>query len=416
MLFYIETLGCKVNMYESNFISETFIKKGFLKTEEIEKANVMILNTCSVTNTSDSKCMKVARSMRRKNKDAVFVICGCSVQNDVEIYKELQADILLGTKNKSKIVDMVNNYLKDKTVYDDIDLSLDYEFEDMSIENFNQTRAYIKIQDGCENYCSYCVIPFVRGKLRFKKYDEVLIEAKKLIENNYKEIVLTGIHTGSYIYEDKNLVDLINDLSNLEGLERIRLSSIEITELKEDFMNLLKNNKVLCDNLHIPLQAGSNEILKIMNRKYDLDFFRKIIADIRNIREDIYISTDVIVGHPYETEELFEKTLEFCKEIKFSKIHVFSYSDRNGTAASKMPNHVNQSDIKKRSTKLLELGKELEKEYNRKFIGSTLKVLIEEKKSDYTTGHTNNFLKIKCDKDFCKNEIYDVKIDINNIF
>ncbi len=415
MKFFIETLGCKVNFYESNYIKETLLNKGFLVAENLENANIIILNTCSVTNTSNNKCLKVARRMRRENAKAIFVVCGCSTQNDYKMYQDIDIDIILGNKNKSKISDLIIDYIKKPSKFFQIENPFEFIFEDMEITQFENIRAYIKIQDGCNNYCSYCIIPYLRGNIRFKKYNTILKEAKRLVDNNYQEIVLTGIHTGTYHDEFKTLVNLINDLTKISGLKRLRLSSIEVTELGDDFIELLKNNPILCDNLHIPLQAGSNEMLKIMNRKYNLEFFENKINEIRKIRPNIYISTDIIVGHPGESEELFQKTLEFVQKIKFSKIHVFPYSDREGTKASKMNNHIENKDIKSRVKKLIELGNDLEKKYHNKFINQESTILIEEIKEGISYGHTNNFLKLKINKVIPINTFYKIIIKNENI-
>ncbi len=406
MKFHIETLGCKVNMYESNYIRECLLTKGYEDCNNIKDSDIVILNTCSVTNTSDSKSLKLARHIRRENNNCIFVICGCSTQNNKDIFNDINVDILIGTKDKTRIPFLIDEYVKTNNKYINICNVNNLEFENMEINDFDQIRAYVKIQDGCNNYCSYCIIPYVRGNIRFKEFSDVINEVSNLASNGYKEIVLTGIHTGSY----PKLYKLIDELSKITGIKRIRLSSIEITELDSEFLELLKNNKVLCNHLHIPLQAGSDVILKRMNRKYDTKYYYEKIKSIRSINKDINISTDVIVGHPYETDELFEETFEFCKKIKFSKIHVFSYSDREGTASSKMDEHVNPKDIKIRSKKLLGLSDSLEKEYYKKFVGNTLEVLVDEVKEDYSVGHTTNFLKIKLDKSCKLNEFYDIII------
>ncbi len=406
MKFYIETLGCKVNQYESNYIRENLINKGFFEVQEIKEADVAILNTCSVTNTSDNKCLKRARHIRKNNEHCIFIVCGCSTQNDISKYKDINIDIILGTKDKSKICELINEYSKNRKPYENICNPMEFEFENMELSSYNQIRAYIKIQDGCENYCSYCVIPFVRGKVRFKNYNEVINEATKLAENGFKEIVLTGIHTGSY----PDLVNLINDIANIKGIERIRLSSIEITELNDDYLSLLKSNKVICDNLHIPLQAGSDSILKRMNRKYDLKYFEEKVNKIRSVRKNIYISTDVIVGHPYETEDCFNETMSFCKKMKFAKIHVFPYSDRDGTAASRMDEHVRPEIIKLRSKKLNDLSNDLENEYINAYVDKDVELLIEEQKEGFSVGHSNNFLKLKIPGNYNVNDIISIRI------
>lgn len=407
MKFYVETFGCKVNAYESNYIIESLSKGDFVLTNSMNEADIIVVNTCTVTNTADSKCKKYVRRVRRENPNSILIVAGCSVQNNFKDYQNMNIDILLGNRNKSKILEILKEYLKTHKKYEYITNNRDLDFEVMELNDFNHTRAFIKIEDGCDNFCSYCIIPFMRGKCRSKKFDEIIEEAKKLVKNNHKEIVLTGIHTGSYNYEDKRLVDIIKELNKINGLERIRLSSVEITELNEDFLNMLKDTPKFCDHLHIPLQSGSNTILKLMNRKYDMDYYFNMIEKIRSIRPDISITTDIIVGFPGETEELFAETYSNAEKLKFSKIHVFPYSKRDGTVASKMK-EVSSIDKTRRVHKLLYLSDLLEKEYNNKFINKNVSVLIEEVKDNISIGHTSNYLKVEVPKKLNRNEIYNV--------
>jgi len=407
MKFFIETFGCKVNAYESNYIKESLINKGFLFTNNMNDADIIVINTCTVTNTADSKCKKYVRKVRRENENSILIVVGCSVQNNFDDYNNMNIDILLGNKYKSKIVDLLNNYIDTNDKYNYISYNRDLTFENMGIKDFNHTRAFIKIQDGCDNFCSYCIIPFMRGKCRSKDFNQIIEEANNLVKNNHKEIVLTGIHTGSYNYEGKTLVDVINELSKIEKLVRIRLSSVEITELSDEFMNMLKNNSKFCNHLHIPLQAGSDKTLKLMNRKYDMEYFFKKIDCIRKIRPDISITTDIIVGFPGETKEMFAETYENAKKLKFSKIHVFPYSKRNGTVASKMKD-VDDKEKRLRVHKLLELSNLLEKEYDNMFDGKSVDVLIEEIKDNKSVGHTSNYLKVEIPEILEKSKIYTV--------
>ena len=328
MKFKIITLGCKVNIYESEIMSELLLNNGFIKDEE--NPDIVIINTCSVTNMADVKSRKYIRSVKKDNKDIILVVVGCSSENHREELLNLDVDILLGNKNKSKIVDIINEYLKTKKRYVYFDNNKVKEFEDMVVDKFrSHTRAFIKIQDGCNNYCSYCIIPYLRGNLRSKDINKVIEEAKNLVNNNHKEIVLTGIHTGSYGRElGYDLSDLLRELIKIDGLKRIRISSIEFTEINDKFLEVLNSSKVIVDHLHIPLQSGSERILKLMNRKYSKDEYKNIIVKIRSIRPNISISTDVIVGFPSESEDDFKECIDFCKEIKFSKIHVFPYYKR----------------------------------------------------------------------------------------
>lgn len=410
MTFNIITLGCKVNAYESEIMKELLLNAGY--KEEKEHPEVVIINTCSVTNMADSKSRKMVRRYKRENPNTILVVCGCSTQNKKEEYEQMDIDILLGNKDKSKIVTLINNFKNNHEKYIKFYDDRDLDFEDMTVKEFtSHARAFVKIQDGCNNFCSYCVIPYVRGNIRSKDFNKALEEIKILVKNNHKEIVLTGIHTGSYgAGLNYDLSDLLHEMNKIEGLERIRISSIEVTELNEKFLNELKENKKICNHMHIPLQAGSDEILKKMNRKYDLKYFFEKINKIREIRPDISITTDVIVGHPYETEELFLKTIETCKKIKFAKIHVFPYSKRDGTASSRMPNQVSDVDKKIRSHKLIEISNELEKEYAKKFIGKKLDVLIEENYGEKSIGHTSNYLRLEIPEILEINQMYEVLV------
>lgn len=402
MYFYIETLGCKVNAYESNFIKKTMLENGFFYTDKIIKADIIIVNTCTVTNTADSKCRKLIRKLKRENESAIFAVLGCSVQNNLESYKEMDIPILLGNSKKSEIANIIKNYIETKENYHYIFGNRDLEFEDMRINDFNHTRAFIKIEDGCDNFCTYCIIPFVRGKCRSKDFELIIKEANDLVKNGHQEIVLTGIHTGAYDNNGHDLVDVIKELAKINELKRIRLSSVEITELNDKFMNMLKDTPKFCDHLHIPLQAGSNEILEKMHRKYDLNYFENKIKEIRSIRPLIAITTDIIVGFPEETDEMFLSTYEFSKKIAFSKIHVFPYSKRDGTVASNT-NQVDDSVKTKRVQKLLELSNILECEYESKFINKEVEVLIEEVKENESIGHTSNYLKVSIKDSLNKN-------------
>lgn len=408
MKFNIITLGCKVNSYESNFMKEALVKNGFSFCNLNEKCDILILNTCTVTDTSDKKSLKEVRRLKRENPNAILVVCGCSVQNDKTKYDDLGINILMGNINKSNIVSIIEKYLDDKTPVEYVAKTRDLPFENMEVDISDHTRAYIKIEDGCDNFCSYCIIPFVRGKKRSKDFSLVLREVQHLANNGYKEIVLTGIDTGGYESNGKDLTDLIHEMSKINGIERIRQSSIEITQINEKFINELKNNKKICDHIHIPLQSGSDSILKLMNRKYDLKYFFDKIDMIRSVRPDISITTDVIVGFPGETEEMFLETMETCKKINFSKIHAFPYSERKGTKASMMDGKVPESVKHERVKKLLELSDSLEKSYYDKFKGKNKDVLIEEVNEFGSKGHTSNYLMVHTDEKLQKGEIYNL--------
>lgn len=408
MKFNIITLGCKVNSYESNFMKEALVKNGFSFCNLNEKCDILILNTCTVTDTSDKKSLKEVRRLKRENPNAILVVCGCSVQNDKTKYDDLGINILMGNINKSNIVSIIEKYLDDKTPVEYVAKTRDLPFENMEVDISDHTRAYIKIEDGCDNFCSYCIIPFVRGKKRSKDFSLVLREVQHLANNGYKEIVLTGIDTGGYESNGKDLTDLIHEMSKINGIERIRQSSIEITQINEKFINELKNNNKICDHIHIPLQSGSDSILKLMNRKYDLKYFFDKIDMIRSVRPDISITTDVIVGFPGETEEMFLETMETCKKINFSKIHAFPYSERKGTKASMMDGKVPEIVKHERVKKLLELSDSLEKSYYDKFKGKNKDVLIEEVNESGSKGHTSNYLMVHTNEKLQKGEIYNL--------
>lgn len=406
MKFNIVTFGCKVNQYESNMMKERMLSSNFFYVENISEANIIIVNTCSVTNVADKKCLKMIRRIKREYPNSILVVAGCSSQNKQEIYENLDIDILIGNKDKSKIDILLKEYIKTHKRYVKFYNDRKLDFEDMLISDYNHIRAFIKIEDGCDNFCSYCIIPYVRGSVRSKNFETVIKEAKLLTQKGHKEIVLTGIHTGHYMDNDYDLTDLINELSKIEDLLRIRISSIEITELNDKFLNMLSTNKKVCDHLHIPLQAGSDEILKRMNRKYDLKYYEEKIKKIRMIRPDISITTDIIVGFPYETDKLFNETLEFSRKMSFSKIHVFPYSIRLGTSAANMPNQVDESIKKERVKKLMDLSETMEKEYYNKFVGKELDILVEECDNNVSIGHSSNYLMIRLNEKLEVGQIY----------
>lgn len=410
MKFNIITFGCKVNQYESNMMKENMLSSNFFYTEDLNDANIIIVNTCSVTNVADKKCLKMIRRLKREYSNAILVVAGCSSQNKQSVYESLDIDILIGNRDKSIIDKLIKEYIETEKKYVKFYNDRNLDFEDMYISDYNHTRAFIKIEDGCDNFCSYCIIPYVRGSVRSKDFDKVIQEAKELAKHGHKEIVLTGIHTGHYQNNGYDLTDLINELSKIDDIKRIRISSIEITELNDKFLDMLKNNDKVCDHLHIPLQAGSDEILKRMNRKYDLAYYEEKIKKIRSIRPDISISTDIIVGFPYETEELFLNTLEFSKKIKFSKIHVFPYSVRVGTAAANMEEQVDEVVKRMRVKRLMAVSHMLEVDYFNKFKDKELDILIETCDNNVSEGHTSNYLLVSVPENIKVGEIVRRKI------
>lgn len=405
------SLGCKVNAYESEFIISKLKENGYEVRNFSDICDVYIINTCTVTNMSDAKSRKMIRNAIKKNSDACVVAMGCFIEanKDVDISG---LDIIIGNKDKSKIVEILDEWFLKKQQIKRLYSCEIQTFEDMYITDFpGRTRAFVKIQDGCENFCSYCIIPYVRGKCRSKEKKRVIKEITGLVNNGYKEVVLTGIHTGNYGVDiDTTFAELLLEIVKINGLIRLRISSIEITELTSEVLDVIKNNSNIVDHMHIPLQAGSDEILSRMNRKYDLDYYLKKIEDIRKIRPDISISTDVIVGFPGESEELFLKTIETCRKVKFSKIHVFPYSERKGTKAVLLDEVVPAEERKRRARLLLDVSHDLEIEYMEKFLNLEVEVLIEEVKDGYSFGHTGNFLHVKVKGELTHNEIYKVKI------
>ena len=396
MKFLINTLGCKVNTYESNVIRDIFLNEGY--EESNSNVDIAVINTCTVTNTSDSKSLKVIKHTIKNNPNAIVIVCGCFSQINPDRLKDMEGvSIVLGNYNKSKIMDYINQYKKDKKQIIDVRELNDEKFECMKLNNFNKTRAFVKIEDGCENFCSYCIIPYSRGKVRSKLMEDVLDEVNTLVNNGHREIVLTGIHTGHYgaDIEEYDFSDLLNEICKIKGLERLRISSIEITELDDKFLETLKNNKIIVDHMHIPLQSGCDKTLKEMNRKYDVAYFKDKIKKIRSIRPNISITTDVIVGFPNETEDDFNTTVNTIKEIKFTKLHVFPFSVRKGTVAETMENQIDEKTKKERVHILMDISKELELDYMNKFVGCEVEFIPEVLKDGYIIGHTGNYLQIK---------------------
>lgn len=398
MLVRIYTLGCKVNTYESNAMLEQLQQHGYRLAEDQEPANVVIINTCSVTNTASRKSMKMIHQAIRKNPEAVIVVCGCMSQVEQEEIKATDGvHIVLGNYGKSKIYDYISEYLQNHQKKMDIRSLEQIPFESMRLSHFCHTRAFVKIQDGCENFCSYCIIPYTRGTVRSRKKEEILKEAEELIQDGHHEIVLTGIHTGHYgsDLKDYHFSDLLKELLQLKGLERLRISSIEMNEITEEVIALMKDNPILVDHMHIPLQSGSDKILKLMNRKYNLKEFEEKLKEIRRVRPEMSITTDVIVGFPEETEKEFTETIETVKKFAFSKIHVFPYSRRKGTKADAMDHQVDEKVKKERTRRLIAVSNELESKYRKQFLGRTLSVIVETYKDGYLMGHTGNYLFVK---------------------
>lgn len=410
----IHTLGCKVNIYESEYIINILKENGYQIVDFDSKADIYIINTCTVTNTSDKKSEKMIKRARKQNKDAIIIAMGCHAQIKGD---NIDADIIIGNKDKSKIISLIEEYQENKNKIKRIYNLDNISFEDMYISSFNShTRAFVKIQDGCDAFCSYCIIPYARGPIRSKDPKTVIKEITSLVENGYKEIILTGIHTGKY-GKDINYTfeQLLKEIIKIKNLYRIRISSIEINELTDPILNLIKDNQVIAKHLHIPLQSGSDKILKLMDRKYDLKFYKDRIEKIRKMIKDVSITTDLIVGFPNENEKDMEDTLKFLKEIKFTKIHTFPYSKREGTKAASMENQIDETIKRKRVKTVLELSDQLEQDFYQSKLNETEEVIIEQTKDGKSYGYTSNYIKVEIDSPLKPNEVISVKINkVNN--
>jgi len=407
------TLGCKVNTYETESVWELFKEEGYERVDHKDYADVYLINTCTVTNNGDVKSRKAIRQLIKKNPEAIIAVMGCySQMSPDEIVKIDGVDIVIGTKHRDQLLKLVKDFQRKRESISNVtDVSRYRDFDEVNVTNFTEnTRAFLKIQDGCNNFCSYCIIPFARGPVRSRPKDSVIKEASKLVENGYYEIVLTGIHTGGYGQDLDNysFYDLLYDLSNVKGLKRIRISSIEINELTDEILELLSSNPIFAKHLHIPLQSGSDEVLKMMRRKYDKLEYKAHIDKIRELIPNIAITTDVIVGFPNETDEMFEEMYDFINEISFSELHVFPYSKRSGTKAASMKNQINGVIKSMRVNRLLELNETLANRYiaNQK---DSISVLFEKSDNEFTYGHSDTYIYCKVDKNIkLHNSIRDV--------
>ncbi|QWC00739.1 tRNA (N(6)-L-threonylcarbamoyladenosine(37)-C(2))-methylthiotransferase MtaB [Mycoplasmatota bacterium] len=398
------TLGCKVNAYETEAIMELFMEKGFEIVDYEEFSDVYIVNSCMVTNSGERKSKQMIRRPISINPNAIIIVMGCLSQLKAKAMLDIPGvKIVLGTKNRHLIIDYLNEYLNNKVPLDKSEkLEKDESFENLEINRFkNHKRAFLKIQDGCNNFCTYCIIPYTRGRIRSKTKDIILEEVKELVANGHIEIVLTGIHTGGYgeDLKDYSFADLLKDLEVIDGLKRIRISSIEITELDEKVLEVIANSHKIVNHLHIPLQSGSEKILKLMNRKYTKKEFLSKIREIRSVFKEVAITTDVIVGFPGETDQDFKEAYDFIKEVNFQELHVFPYSRRQGTPADKMKNQVNGKVKKERVHQLLELSDILKEKYMKSQINKTKSVIIEQEKDGWYFGHSKDYLSVKIKSD-----------------
>lgn len=403
------SLGCKVNIYESELVTNILKNNNYEIVDFEDKADIYIINTCSVTNESDKKSRKMINRAKKNNPNAIIIVMGCYSQVNSQ---DIDVDIVLGNRDKSKIVEIIEEYLKTKEKKKIIYDLTKVDFEKMEITNFdNHTRAFVKIQDGCNAFCSYCIIPYVRGRVRSKNPNDVIKEVTTLVEKGYKEIVLTGIHTGRYGTDiNTTLEELLNKLVNIPNIYRIRLSSIEINEITPGIKKLLKENKVMAKHLHIPLQSGSNKILKLMNRRYNKEEFLSMVDNLRDI-PDVSLTTDLIVGFPNEGEEEFNETIDTLKEIGFTKIHTFPYSKRKGTPAASMDNQVSPEEKKKRVHRVLELSNKYEHNFYESKIGNIYDGVVEVHTSGTIIVHTSNFIPVIISDKVEEGTIVNVKIE-----
>lgn len=422
MKFTIVTLGCKVNSYESEAILNDLLQHGLEYVDTInEEIEVCIVNTCTVTSTSDQKSRQMIRSVRRKAPNAIIVAMGCYVQLHKEEASEI-ADIVIGTDGRTKVYEYIQSYLNTKTEFHQVlnrvtDIFTVHQYEELKVNAVvTHTRGFVKIQDGCENYCSYCAIPYARGKIRSRKPQDVITEINELIKHGTKEVIISGINTGCYgkDFENMSLAKLIEQIMEETSLFRLRLSSIELMEVTDELLQVMKKYETrITNHLHIPLQGGSDTVLKRMHRKYLTNEYRALIHKIRTLFPNIAITTDFLAGFVGETEKEFEEACKFIQEMEFAMMHIFPYSRRKNTEADQMEGHLDPKVIRERAHQLLEIGEKMKNEYEKKFIGTIQMVIVERRKQNYFTSHTSNYLEVYLPyhKDLKENSILSVKIE-----
>ena len=392
------SLGCKVNQYETNAMSQDFIKAGYEVKEFTDNADIYIVNTCTVTNIADRKSRQMLRRVKEINPEAVLVATGCYAQVGKEELEKIEdIDLIIGNNEKKDIVQIIEDYQNEKdSIISDVMQQKEY-VEFGTTTYTEKTRAVVKIQDGCDRFCSYCIIPYARGRVRSRKLENIVSEVEQIVDNGIQEIVITGIHIASYGKDfnyEITLIDLLEELNKISRLKRIRLGSIEPTIITEEFVSRLAKLEKICDHFHLSLQSGCDDTLKRMNRRYTCDEFENGTKLLRKAFPNAALTTDVIVGFPGETDEEFNKTYEFLKRIAFYKMHVFKYSQRKGTKAAIMPNQIDGAVKDERSKVLLALSDENEEMYNSKYDGKTVEVLFEEKDGEYFKGHTTNYIEV----------------------
>ena len=398
------TLGCKVNLYDSEAMAELFAEKGYEIADFDEVADIYVINTCTVTNFGDKKSRQMIRRARRRNPDSIIVATGCYAQVSPETVAGIDGiNIVIGTKDRSKVVEIVENYRAEQGVLNAVgDIKGEKEFERLKVSKLkDRTRAYIKIQEGCNRYCSYCIIPYARGPVRSRKPEDIMDEVKALARNGFKEVVLTGIHVASYGIDLGNitLADIIEMVHEVDGIERIRFSSMEPRAVSDEFIERMSKLPKVCEHYHLSLQSGSDTTLKNMNRKYTSEEYAAACERLRKAFPHVAITTDIIVGFPTETEENFKESYDFAKKVKLSKIHVFPYSPKEGTPAAKMRPQVAPEVKNERSHKMLELSDKLNREFMSAYINKPMEVLFERLDNGYYEGHTRNYIKVLCKSD-----------------
>jgi len=399
------TLGCKVNHYETEAIWQLFKENGYKRTEFEKQSDVYVINTCTVTNTGDKKSRQVIRRAVRQNPDAVICVTGCYAQTSpAEIMAIPGVDIVVGTQERTKLLGYIDQYKAERKPINAVgNIMKNRVYEELDVPSFtDRTRASLKIQEGCNNFCTFCIIPWARGLMRSRDPEEVVRQAQQLVDAGYLEIVLTGIHTGGYGEDLKNynLAQLLRDIeNNVKGLKRLRISSIEASQLSDEVIDVLSDSKIIVNHLHIPIQSGSDSVLKRMRRKYTMEFFANRLDRLREVLPDLAITSDVIVGFPGETEVEFMETFTFIRDQKFSELHVFPYSKRTGTPAARMDNQVDEDVKNERVHRLITLNDQLAVEYASRFEGELLEIIPEEaykldSASNLVEGYTDNYLKV----------------------
>ena len=424
------TLGCKVNQYETNAMIEQFVKSNYEIVDFEEIADIYVINTCTVTNMSDRKSRQVIRRVKQLNPNSILVVTGCYAQvaaKELENIEEI--DLIIGNTEKKDIVNIIETYCtrnvgadvgidpqaNNTTKINLTDINNQKEFIDFGTTTYTEkTRAVIKVQDGCNNFCSYCIIPYAKGRVRSRKIENVIEEIKSIVKKGIKEVVITGIHIASYglDFEDKNirLIDLLEEINKIPELKRIRLGSLEPNIITNEFVERLKKVDKICDHFHLSLQSGCINTLKRMNRKYTTDDFDKVVTRLRNAFPNVALTTDIIVGFPGETDEEFNTTYKYLEKIKFYQMHIFKYSQRKGTRAAVMPNQIDGKIKEQRSRKLIELSNKNEKEFLNKYVGKDVEVLFEQQEGGYIKGHTSNYIIVKTKGDNIENKILKTKI------